>query len=241
MLTDWIRAAVAGATADGREITEPAIEEVAESYAQDTYNARIWPEHIRGIAPDSMFKALGDVVEVKAERISGGALAGKLALYVKITPHPDLINMVRNGQKVHLSVEINPKFADTGKAYLMGLGVTDSPASLGTGIMKFSTAARQENLFSTPAAAEIKEPQGTGGADYSLHFAQLQGQNKAMLQQFTAMQADVAKLLQEIDLLKASQKETHQIVYEIGETSAGRFQRKQATGQGYSRSQKIDY
>lgn len=241
MLTDWIRAAVAGATADGREITEQQLEDIAASYSQETYNARIWPEHIRGVAPDGMFKALGDVVEAKAERISGGALAGKLALYVKIAPHPDLINMVRNGQKVHLSVEINPKFADTGKAYLMGLGVTDSPASLGTGIMKFSTADRHENLFSTPAAAEIKEPQGTGGADYSLHFAQLQGQNKAMLQQFTAMQADVAKLLQEIDLLKASQKETHQIVYEIGETSAGRFQRKQATGQGYSRSQKIDY
>lgn len=243
MLTDWIRAAVAGATADGREITEQQLEDIALSYSQDTYNARIWPEHIRGIAPDGMFKALGDVVEVKAERISGGALAGKMALYTKLSPHPDLIGMVRNGQKVHLSVEINPKFADTGKAYLMGLGVTDSPASLGTGIMKFSTSARLESLFSTPEQADIKQQQDTsgGGVDYSLHFAQMQGQNKAMLQQFNTMQGDITKVLEEIGLLKASLKETHTIVEEIGNASTGRFQRRPATGGGFSHSQKIDY
>lgn len=241
MLTDWIRACVSGKTADGRDIEEKAVEEVAESYAQETYNARIWPEHIRGIAPDGMFKALGDVVEVKAERIKSGALAGKMALYVKISPHPDLINMVRNGQKVHLSVEINPKFADTGKAYLIGLGVTDSPASLGTGIMKFSTAERQENLFSTPQQADIREPESNGGADYSLHFAQLQGQNKAMLQQFTAMQGDIAKLLQEIDVIKASQQHTQKCVDDIGNTSMGRFQRPKATGQFRTQQDITDY
>jgi hypothetical protein len=31
--------------------------------------------------------------------------------------------------------EVNPKFADTGEAYLMGIGVTDSPASLGTDVL----------------------------------------------------------------------------------------------------------
>lgn len=145
--TDFIRAAVEGRTADGRDITAEQLQQIAASYHQDTYNARIWPEHIRGVMPDGLFKALGDVVEVKAERIKGGALDGKTALYVKIEPHPDLIAMVRNGQKVHLSVEIDPRFADTGKAYLMGLGVTDSPASLGTGIMKFSTGNRTESAF----------------------------------------------------------------------------------------------
>ncbi|MDQ5771007.1 GPO family capsid scaffolding protein [Thiothrix subterranea] len=115
--TDFIRAAVEGKTADGRDITAEQLQQIAASYHQDTYNARIWPEHIRGVMPDGLFKALGDVVEVKAERIKGGALDGKTALYVKIEPHPDLIAMVRSGQKVHLSVEIDPRFADTGKAY----------------------------------------------------------------------------------------------------------------------------
>ncbi len=158
MITDWIRAAVAGATTDGREISEPQLVEMATSYSQETYNARIWPEHIRGIMPDGMFKALGDVVETKAEPIKGGDLSGRMALYVRIDPHQDLIAMVRNGQKVHLSIEAQPNFASTGKHYLVGVGVTDSPASLGTGIMKFSTAERQTNLFSTPQLTPINLP-----------------------------------------------------------------------------------
>jgi hypothetical protein len=32
---------------------------------------------------------------------------------------------------------VHPSFADTGKAYLMGLACTDNPASLGTEMMKF--------------------------------------------------------------------------------------------------------
>ncbi len=241
IITDWIRACVSGTTADGREIAEQSIEEVATSYAPDTYNARIWPEHIRGVDPEGMFKALGDVVQVKAERISGGALAGKLALYVKITPHQDLIAMVRNGQKVHLSVEINPKFSDTGKAYLVGLGVTDSPASLGTGIMKFSTEARTDSLFSQPLQADIKEPPTHGGgADYSLQFAQLQGQNTALVQQYNTLKGDLSKLLEMFTAIQATINDTHTIVDEIGKASTGRFQRKPASG-GYSHQSKIDY
>jgi len=148
--TDFIRAAVEGKTADGRMITAEQIQQMAGSYNQDTYNARIFPEHIRGVTPDGLFKALGDVVEVKADRIRGGALDGKAALYVKIEPHPDLIAMVRSGQKVHLSVEIAKEFPTTGGAYLVGLGVTDTPSSLGTGIMKFSTSNRTESVFTEP-------------------------------------------------------------------------------------------
>jgi hypothetical protein len=245
-ITDWTRAGVAGATADGRDIAEQAILDIATSYSQETYNARIWPEHIRGIAPDGIFKALGDVVQVKAERISSGALAGKMALYVKLAPHQDLIAMVRNGQKVHLSMEIEQNFAATGKAYLVGLGATDSPASLGTGIMKFSTAERKTSLFSTPLEADIKEPSTpTGGADYSLQFTQLQSQNTALLQQFTAMSAELSKLLAEVGNLKASIKETHTIVEEIGNASSGRFRpytrNKFASDSSSSDSQKVDY
>lgn len=153
LTTDFIRAAVEGKTADGREITSLQIQQMAASYNPEVYNARIWPEHIRGIMPDGLFKALGDVVQVKAEAIKDGVLKNKMALYVKIEPHPDLITMVRSGQKVHLSIEMQDNFPSangTHGAYLMGLGVTDSPASLGTGIMHFSTQNRTESLFSEP-------------------------------------------------------------------------------------------
>lgn len=150
LTTDFIRAAVEGKTADGREITAQQIQQMAASYNPEVYNARIWPEHIRGLLPDGLFKALGDVAQVKAEAIKDGALKGKMALYVKIEPHPDLITMVRSGQKVHLSIEMQANFPNTNGAYLMGLGVTDSPASLGTGMMHFSTQHRTESLFTEP-------------------------------------------------------------------------------------------
>lgn len=239
LVTNWIRAAVAGKTADGREIVEQHLIDAGGSYSQAVYNARIWPEHIRGVLPDGFFKALGDVVQAKAERIKTGALAGKMALYVKLAPHADLIAMVRNGQKVHLSVEIDPDFADTSGAYLMGVGVTDSPASLGTGMMKFSTNERKNNLFTALQEADIQEPTTTQNADYTLQFAQLQGQNNALMQQFNSLKADVATLLEEVSLLKANQQETHTIIEEIGNTSAGRFKRSPATGGGYSRT--VDY
>lgn len=157
LTTDFIRAAVEGRTADGREITAQQIQQMADSYSQDVYNARVWTEHLRGTLPDGLFKALGDVVAVKAEPIVGGALNGKMALYVKLEPHPDLVTMVRSGQKVHLSIEMHPNLPNTNGAYLMGLGVTDSPASLGTGIMKFSTSERVESIFSDPAECAINE------------------------------------------------------------------------------------
>lgn len=43
---------------------------------------------------------------------------------------PDLVKMTTdNKQKIYTSIEINPKFGDTGEAYLVGLAVTDSPAT----------------------------------------------------------------------------------------------------------------
>ena len=163
LVSDWIRAGVAGHTVDGREITEGQIDEAGAAYEQSVYNARLWPEHVRGMVPGGLFKALGDVVATKSERIKDGTmLNGKLALFVKLAPAPDLIEMVRKGEKVHLSMELVSNFAQTGKAYLVGLGVTDSPASLGTGVMKFSTAERAENLFSDLQQVDISLPQENG-------------------------------------------------------------------------------
>ena len=51
------------------------------------------------------------------------------------------------GQKLFTSIEVNPNFADTGKAYLVGLAFTDTPASLGTQIMEFAAKQPEANPF----------------------------------------------------------------------------------------------
>lgn len=112
--TAFIRAAVEGETVDGRSITAEQINQMATSYDPNVYNAKISLEHLRGIMPDGLFKSLGDVAEVMADTIKDGALKGKRALYVKLEPHQDLISMVRNGQKTHLSIEMHPRFPTTG-------------------------------------------------------------------------------------------------------------------------------
>lgn len=194
--TDWIRACVSGATVDGREITDQQITDMAELYAVDTYVAHLWMEHIRGVMPD-MFKSLGDVVQVKAEPIKGGALDGRMGLYVILEPHQDLITMVRNGQKVHLSIEMNTSFMDTGRAYLMGLGVTDSPASLGTGLMKFSTQARNQHIFSEPLICELGNCQPDQGSELVAI--------RALLEQLTAQAVDKTPIATRADFERLSQ------------------------------------
>ncbi|QTR47768.1 GPO family capsid scaffolding protein [Thiothrix litoralis] len=175
--TDWIRAAVSGETLDGRQITDQQVKDMADTYDPEVYVAHIWLEHIRGVVPEAVFKSLGDVVQVKAELIKAGALAGRMGLYVMLEPSAELVAMVRAGQKVHLSIEMDTDFSGTGKAYLMGVGVTDSPASLGTGLMKFSTTARATNIFSEPLICDMGKCQPTSGGELA-HI-------RAMLEQLT--------------------------------------------------------
>ncbi|MCQ8229109.1 GPO family capsid scaffolding protein [Pantoea trifolii] len=142
------RIAVEGATTDGREISREWISQMAKNYDPTVYGARVNMEHIKGYAADSPFRRYGDVTKVEVEEITEGALAGKLALFGYIDPTPDLIDLTRARQKIYTSVEINTKFADTGEAYLVGLAVTDDPASLGTEILSFSATAKANPLAS---------------------------------------------------------------------------------------------
>lgn len=133
----FFRVATEGATTDGREITRTDIEQMAKSYDPAKYAARVWLEHYRGLVPGGSFDALGDVTAIESREVEGG----KLALFAQIEPLPKLIEMNKAKQKLFSSVEIHPQLGDTGGAYLFGLGVTDSPASLGTEVLKFSQTA----------------------------------------------------------------------------------------------------
>jgi hypothetical protein len=142
------RIAVQGATTDGREISRDWISQMAKNYDPTVYGARVNMEHIKGYAADSTFRRFGDVTKVEAEEITDGPLAGKLALFGYIDPTPELVELTKARQKVYTSIEVNPKFSDTGEAYLIGLAVTDDPASLGTEYLSFSATAKASPLAS---------------------------------------------------------------------------------------------
>ena len=139
----FFRVATEGATTDGRAISRDWITQMASNFDPKKYGARIWVEHIRGIGPDSMFRAYGDVTAVESRQVEDG----KLALFAQIQPLPELIDMIKKGQKIYTSIEVTPKFADSGQAYLTGLAVTDSPASLGTEVLSFAAQKPEASPF----------------------------------------------------------------------------------------------
>lgn len=144
----WFRVAVEGATSDRRTIKRSWLEQAAKNYNPKTYGARVWLEHLRGLFADSSFRAFGDVTELKTQEVE---IAGKtrLALYARIDPTDDLIGMNKSRQKIYTSIEIDESFADTGEAYMVGLAVTDSPASLGTDVLAFAAERPDANPFTS--------------------------------------------------------------------------------------------
>lgn len=202
----FFRVAVEGATTDGRVIERRWIEQAAKNYNRETYAARVNLEHIRGLSPmgegdfDSSFGAYGDVEAVKAEEITlelAGKSVKRLALFAQIDALDPLVKMNAKGQKLYSSIEIAPEFADTGEAYLVGLAVTDSPASLGTELLTFAAGMGDKsplagrklhagNLFTAAEAIELElEAEDTGegeGGSIAALFTPL----KALIEKLTA-------------------------------------------------------
>jgi len=161
------RIAVEGATTDGRTIERAWLEQIAANYSPTKYGARVNLEHYRGIVPDGPFKAYGDVLAVETRELDG-EFAGKLGLYAQIRPTPELVAMTGAMQKIYTSCEIDPSFADTKQAYLVGLAVTDNPASLGTEILSFAA----QNPAASPFAGRKVSPTNlfTAGAETLIEF-----------------------------------------------------------------------
>lgn len=156
----FFRVATEGATVDGRTIDRKWLEEMAVTYNPATYAARVNLEHIRGISPlsnQSPFGAYGNILALKTEEVTlsiGGKDEKRLALFAEIEALDPLVALNKAGQKLYTSIEINPSFADSGKAYLMGIAVTDSPASLGTEMLEFSAKLGDKS----PLAARKQQP-----------------------------------------------------------------------------------
>ncbi|MES2905061.1 MAG: GPO family capsid scaffolding protein [Pseudomonadota bacterium] len=190
----FFRVAVEGATVDGRTIDRKWLEEMAATYDRNTYAARVNLEHIRGITAEPPFQSLGDVLSLKTEEVDltvGGKTERRLALFAEINALDPLLQMNRKRQKLYTSIEINPSFSSSGKAYLMGLAVTDSPASLGTEMLEFAAkatvnpfAARKQqpgNFFSAAEEAQIELIDDAPNADPTGVFAAIKG----MFERFT--------------------------------------------------------
>jgi len=148
------RVAREGQTVDGRELTGQEIQQMGSSYSLEKYGARINLEHFSGWSPEPPFNAYGDITKVEAVQEDG-----KWSLYNTISALPNFVAMNKNGQKIYPSIEFYRNFAGTGIAYQVGLGLTDTPASLGTEPIKFSanqfavrTQPNAEIFMSIPTA-----------------------------------------------------------------------------------------
>ncbi|MDU7561394.1 MAG: GPO family capsid scaffolding protein [Acinetobacter baumannii] len=163
----FYRVAVAGATTDGR-IIEPAwIQQMAKNYSTNTYTALANIEHIRGVSPNSDFGSYAKVLALKAQEdeINGQK---KWCLYAQIEAFDNLLELHEKNQKLFNSLEVNPKFADTGEAYLIGMAFTDSPASLGTQIMEFASKNPEANPFTSKK--QHKDNLFTAAAEVNIEF-----------------------------------------------------------------------
>lgn len=136
LATNWICIAAAGETVDGRHIEEQWLIDAAETYDPKLYTALIWPEHQRWCGN------MGEVLELMTQRDEEDET---LKLYAKLLPNMALINANRDGQLLFSSVELTAdgNFRATGKTYLEGMAVTDSPASLKTERLRFGRKSKK--------------------------------------------------------------------------------------------------
>lgn len=158
----FFRVATEGDTTDGRVIERGWLQQMADSYDRTRYAARVWMEHIRSYSPEGPFGAYGDVLALQARTVEDG----KLALFAQIEPLPALIALNRAKQKLYTSMEVSTNFAKTGAAYLVGLAVTDTPASLGTEMLEFAS----KNPAATPLAARKQDAENLFSASHEVAF-----------------------------------------------------------------------
>lgn len=208
------RVALEGQTTDGRKIQRDWIDQMAATYDPAKYGARIWMEHLRSLLPDGPFAALGDVVGLEAMDVEVDGKPRR-ALYATISPTPELVAINQRRQKVYTSIEVDPDFTGSGKAYLMGLGITDTPASLGTEMLRFASehpavlAARKrtpESLIGEALEAELsfdEQPDPKPGLLARLKEI-LSGQARAQDGRADALEEGLINIAQELALLRAS-------------------------------------
>ena len=142
------RVAREGQTVDGRSLSQQQIIDMSETYDPVEYTARINCEHMSGrwsgLNSNYDVGALGDIIKVDHQMETfkkNGVDVQLMCLYATLSVLPELVEANQKGKKIFTSIEFYPKFADTDRAYLVGLAVTDQPASRGIEPLKFNRNA----------------------------------------------------------------------------------------------------
>lgn len=180
----FFRVATAGATTDGRNIDAVQLQQMARNYDRNKYGARIFVEHIRGLNPEWGFRAMGDVLALRTGEIQIDG-QNRVTLEAQIEPTDELVTLTRKGQKIYSSIEISPAFAGTKEAYLFGLGVTDSPSSLGTEILQFAA----QHPASSPFSARKQQPGNlfSEAIEIDLEFEDIEDEAPSLLERITQL------------------------------------------------------
>lgn len=183
--TDWVCVLSSGNTIDGRSVSDQMIDDMVSGYDKNTYNARINIEH------QTWGMRLGSVEALKSDVVDGVK-----KMYAVLSPNDYFLSLIQAGQKLHTSVEIQPNFAGTGKSYLIGLALTDSPASLGTTELKLSHNGSAVQAYSTNEVIEV--PSKPDQSLFSLFKKEPQKMDKdtaSILNQLSQQMNQTAQLL----------------------------------------------
>lgn len=145
LITDFFTVAQSGPTADKREIKKDWLTDAGSTYDPKIYAAKIWPEHMR-------WKPFGVLVETRS---IVDEETGIVTTENRVSPNPILLSFIRNNELTQPSIEIVENFAQTGKAYQVGLGCTDRPASLGVEDIPISFNSNPHSLFNERIALDV--------------------------------------------------------------------------------------
>lgn len=203
----WFKVATSGPTVDGREIKEEWVRDMAETYDPAEYTANIFQDHW------SWYGNYGRVTAVKGEKDD----KGRLCLFAKIEANKLLLKLNEAGQKLFPSIRVIEDFANTGKAYLGHLAITDEPASLGTDQLSFSANGETSLIFATDGvvldfntytddeleAEAVKRP-GLLDRIFKKHSPEKDEMSKKDLE---ALQAQFSALTEKVDKLAGTTQE----------------------------------
>lgn len=144
----------AGKTIDGREIDKNWFKSIVRDYNTDlktaSINDRHWSDGV----------SLGTVLSVK----QGVNSLGMDILQAKIKVNKNFEHYVNEGWAGWFSMEIDPVFSYTSEAYLVGLAVTNNPASLGNPVIELNSKG-SNHFFSNFFESEEISQQDFEGKD----------------------------------------------------------------------------
>jgi hypothetical protein len=148
--------ATEGQTTDGRNISREWLAQMAKNYKPEIFTAVVNLEHILSLLPDSPFSAYGKVktLATRETEIFGQK---RLQLTATVEAHDAAVKIQQEGKKCFASMEVVPNFTGRGEAYLTGLALTDTPASLGTEPMRFSaiSSGKKEDIYAFAGETEL--------------------------------------------------------------------------------------